>query len=136
MSTDQTDTNHRRTMPVAVSDDQRYGLASDIVARQRARSEYIRGISFGEPCWDILLDLFVAEGLHHPATIADIAARIGLQEIICSRYVHYMLDQQVLFKNANSHSAKDMPFLISPESREGIRRWLDQCLLSEWIQNS
>ncbi len=136
MSNDQTDTNRTQIMPIAVTDEQRYRLASDIIARQRTRSEYIGRITFGEPSWDILLDLFVAEALHHPTSIKDIALRLGLKETLCDRYVRYMLNQEVLFENTNRHMATEMPFLISPDSRDGIKRWLDECLLSERGRNS
>lgn len=53
-------------------------LARRIYGQRRRRSRHLPSDLFGEPAWDILLDLFIAaeEGRHIPVTSACIAADV------------------------------------------------------------
>ena len=51
----------RETAAPAVHPEQLLTLASKIYAGRRARTRFLRDDLLGEPAWDILLDLFIAE---------------------------------------------------------------------------
>ncbi len=106
----------------------RYRLADHVVHQNRARSIFIHNLEFGDPVWDFLLDLYASEHLDRPATIPDVAYRIGRTTDLCKRYVAYLMEQGAILENTNRFTAARHPLLVSEPTKKDLRAWLDNCV--------
>ncbi len=109
-------------------EDIHYQFIIHICQQNQARAIYLDTIDFGEPVWDILLDLLASEHLDRPSSIKDISQRLGISEALCQRCADYLLDRDAIFENRNQYTAKTFPWLVSLETKAKVREWLNGCI--------
>lgn len=100
-------------------------LADNICQGNLARTSYISNISFGDPGWEILLDLIASKCLARPTSIHELSERRGLTPTLCVRYINYYLSQATICKNPDPLAIASTPFLVSDVATKEITAWLD-----------
>lgn len=124
--------NHRETKidtPKAdMLDGMRQMLARTICEQNRNRSHFISNLKFGDPIWDITLNIYVAEYLGRSTTVAGLSLQSGIPVSVVKRCVKYLMTEEAIFENRNQFSAKTMPYLMSNGSKDDIASWLDNCV--------
>lgn len=105
-----------------------YSLIAHISKQNKARASYLDNIEFGEPIWDFLLDIMVSEHLDRPSSRQQVSERLGISEKLCQRCADYLLDRSAIFENRNQYTAKAFPWLVSDESKDKVKQWLNVCI--------
>lgn len=100
--------------------------ATSLIALRKRREQEFGADMFGEPAWDILLDLFIqrVDGRRTSATSASIASRSPTTTAL--RYIAILEKKGLLTKRVAEH---DLRVHYVELSDDGYRRMLD--LLSE-----
>lgn len=70
------------------------------IANRRRRSQLFPRAMFGEPAWDMLLVLYVADGCA-PETIRDLRELAGLTHTTALRWLDYLESQQLIARKAH-----------------------------------
>jgi DNA-binding MarR family transcriptional regulator len=66
-------------------------LARRLYERRRKRDEHFEPSLFGEPGWDILLDLFALEAEGQTATVAMVAAAASVPMATAQRFIEQLV---------------------------------------------
>lgn len=103
-------------------------FAAHIAEQNKLRSEYFKALQFGDPVWDILLDIYVAENADRPTTLEAIADRQEMPQALCNRYIQYLVEREAVFENRNQYTASKFGFLASDKTKQEIAAWLSNCL--------
>lgn len=107
-----------------------FNLAAHIANQNKLRSQYFRGLEFGDPVWDILLDIYVSENLDRPTTLDAIAERQDQSRSLCSRCIDYLVERGAVFTNNNQYTAPKFRFLASEKTKQEIKAWMTNCISS------
>lgn len=105
-------------------------FAMHIAEQNKLRSEYFRDLDFGDPVWDILLDIYVSQEMDRPATAQAISDRQDKSLSLCLRCIDYLLQREAIFENRNQYTAQKFSFLASDKTKQQIAAWLNNCLSS------
>ncbi|GAA0468515.1 hypothetical protein GCM10009096_06790 [Parasphingorhabdus litoris] len=103
-------------------------FAAHVVQQNNKRSDYFKGLTFGDPVWDILLDIYVSEKTNQPTTTEAISSRQKKPNSLCQRCINYLLDNNAIYENRNRYTATEFQYLASDETKQQIAAWLDNCL--------
>lgn len=109
-------------------DGMRQMLASTICAQNRSRKQFISNVQFGDPIWDITLNLYTAEYFRKTTTVSSLSEQSGIPISVVARCIKYLLNQDAVFENTNQYSNGSMPYLVSEASKVEIGAWLDNCM--------
>ncbi len=112
------------------SDVTHLNFAAHIAEQNKLRAEYFTGLTFGDPLWDILLDIYVSEKKDQPTTIDGIAIRQERPNSLCQRCVDYLLEHDAIFENFNRYTAPKFRYLASEKTKQQVAAWLNNCLAS------
>ena len=103
-------------------------FAIHIANQNKLRSDYFKDLVFGDPIWDILLDIYISEEMDRPTTVDAISNRQDKSHSLCRRCVTYLLEQDAVFENRNQYTAQKFSFLASDKTKQQIAAWLNNCL--------
>ena len=106
--------------------DDRYlvSVAQAIYASRRQRDRVLLGDLFGEPAWDMLLDLFIrgARGLRTAVTSLCVAS--GVPPTTALRWVGTLQEAGVIIREESEHDRRVAYLKLSGEGYAAIRRCL------------
>ena len=109
--------------------DDRYlvGMAHAIYASRRQRDRTMEGELFGEPAWDMWLDLFVrgARGERTPVTSLCVAS--GVPTTTALRWVGTLQEAGLVVREGSEHDRRVAYLKLSPAGFTAIRRCLLNC---------
>lgn len=77
-------------------DDVTAQLAGAILAFRRHRAQVLPSDIFGEPAWELMLDLFVADAHGHRLTGRAVANRSNIPGSVMSRWLKYLTAEGLL----------------------------------------
>lgn len=103
-------------------------LLLHIHTQNKTRMQYVENVELGDPVWDILLDLKTSRYLNRPATTSDIAERLEIPKALCERILEYLVRQKTISKNPEPFSLTGRQFILSEETEDGLKKWLDECI--------
>ncbi|GAB5481879.1 MAG: hypothetical protein Pars92KO_16360 [Parasphingorhabdus sp.] len=112
------------------SDVTHLNFTAHIAEQNKLRSEYFKGLTFGDPIWDVLLDIYVSEKTDQSTTIGAISDRQERSKSLCQRCVDYLLERDAVFENFNRYTAPKFRYLASEKTKQQIAAWLNNCLAS------
>lgn len=72
------------------SADRSAAMASAMLQFRRRRAEVLPSELFGEPAWDLLLELFLADAQSRRLTGHDVCGRSGVSEPVMSRWLMHL----------------------------------------------
>lgn len=71
--------------------------ARRIVAERRRRGDYLNKAMFGEPAWDILLELYIRDGV--PLSIGKLVALVGEPKTTILRWIDYLEKERLVARD-------------------------------------
>ena len=103
-------------------------LAKFMIKIRRQRTEVFAGIAFGEPAWDILLDLYV----HHVAGRSVAASSLSVAAAVPSttalRWINQMLAAGQLVRRPDPSDRRRVYITLVPELIDAIEAYLSRVL--------
>jgi hypothetical protein len=102
--------------------------ADTILNSRRLRTEMFPGALFGEPAWDILLELFVADALGERRTGHEISERTKVSPWVLARWVLHLNSEGIIVGGATGDLSEVLT--LSPEALNGIAQVLTRASFS------
>jgi DNA-binding MarR family transcriptional regulator len=100
-------------------------LARTIVAGRRRRSQIFPRVRFGEPSWDMILELYLASCDGQGLDVTSLCQASGAPQTTALRYVE-MLERQGLITREPDRADGRRIFVVPQESlRLQLEHWLD-----------
>lgn len=99
-------------------------FARHILAGRRQRDRYFDPILFGNPAWDILLDLFVADGEGRPVTLLDRCHASNVPQGVALRWLGYLKQEEMVLEGHDPARPHDMTIRLSDQTKRAIRCYL------------
>lgn len=99
--------------------------ARQIMERRRLREEEFRPTFFGEPAWEMLLELYIRESSGTSTTVAQLQARSGSPASTVGRWLH-LLDREGLVSRRPHPVDHGTEFVeLADRARESLERYLE-----------
>jgi hypothetical protein len=100
--------------------------AKRILDARRRRSAAFPDISFGEPAWDIMLDLFIAREEGQRVSTSSLCSAAGVPMTTALRWVTKMTADGVLVRTADAQDGRRFFFTLSDDVHERMLNFLDE----------
>ncbi len=113
----------------AISAAKRSALAQAILTSRSRRRKLFRGLSFGEPCWDMILELYVATGQRRTINITGLCSACGRSTTTGLRNLEALEARGYVRREADKADTRATLVIMQPALRQAVDDWLD--LLSE-----
>ena len=95
--------------------------ARHILAMRRARQDHLPAILFGEPGWELLLQLYVAEAERHRLSSAQCVALSSSPPSTAARWIKLLVQEGLVIDDSVGETLS-----LTPHARELLRGFLRQ----------
>lgn len=99
-------------------------IARRIMERRRARLTFLPPEFFGEPAWDMLLDLFVADREAKRISISSACIASGVAATTALRWLSRLEALDMVERNSDANDRRRIFVRITPLARQAIDDWL------------
>lgn len=103
---------------------QKDNFARQIAMARRARLSFLPSELLGEPVWDMLIDLFIAESEGRPVTVSSVCMASGAPTTTALRWLARMEDMGLIRRTGDRNDRRRIHVCISPETKQAMERWL------------
>jgi DNA-binding MarR family transcriptional regulator len=114
-----------RRAPVSQSEAERVRLATAILRTRTRRAEYLPGLDFGEPAWDMLLDLFVAGAAGVPISVSSLCQAARVPHTTALRWVSVLTEAGYIARERDQQDGRRIYTRLTDHAREAVAAWLD-----------
>lgn len=104
----------------------RLAIAKWLLASRRRRSKAFKSIRFGEPTWDMILDLYIADREGRRVDVSGLCLASGVAPTTALRYVDLLVGDGLIAKVGDADDGRRSFVNISGTLRDAIDEWLDQ----------
>lgn len=109
---------------------ERVKVAKALLANRQRRQEAFPAVVFGEPCWDMILNLYIASLTAHPIDVSSLCAASGAPKTTALRHLDKLVDDGLVIRSGDLVDARRIIVVASETLREQIERWIDHLALS------
>jgi DNA-binding MarR family transcriptional regulator len=102
-------------------------LARRHLAERRLRDAAFGAELFGEPAWDILLTLFIAQADGRRLCVTRLCGEIPVPNTTALRWVFALTEKGMLTREADPRSRRRIYVSLSREARTAVRALLARC---------
>lgn len=106
-------------------------LARSIVRQRRLRDQMLGIAMFGEPAWDMLLDLFVAHEEKVPISVSSLGIAAAVPNSTALRWITLMVAEGILVRRNDPDDGRRTWISLAPHMVNQMRRLLRSWALSE-----
>ena len=99
-------------------------LARRISQMRRKRDALFAPLTFADPEWDILLDLFAEGGFSRRVSMSSLCIAASVPTTTAVRCINAMVEQGLLTKSRDANDARRVLIELTEESRAKMRLWL------------
>jgi hypothetical protein len=103
----------------------RLKLAKYILGARRRRLKTLPAIRFGEPSWDMILDLYIATVEERRVDMSGLCLASGVAPTTAVRYVEMLVTEKLIGRVADAHDGRRTYVMMLPPLQLAIERWLD-----------
>ena len=104
-------------------------FARRLLAQRRSRDQILGADLFGEPIWDMYLDLFVNAVEDRPVSISSLCIASGAPTTTALRHIAMLVDRGLLLRRRDAKDGRRVLIELSPRLHEQ----LGEMLLS-WVR--
>ena len=91
-----------------------------MLALRKLRGEYLYRAMFGEPAYDMLLGLYIAESDERPITAARLANIAGVAQSSAARWIEYLVAKDLIERERHPAHKRASILKLSPRGREAL----------------
>ncbi|WP_162986933.1 winged helix DNA-binding protein [Sphingomonas paeninsulae] len=92
-------------------------LPRAMVNERRARSRFLGSDLFGEPAWDILLDLYIADGEQRDISVSSACIASNVPDTTAQRCLKYLVEEGVILRTADPHDLRRVFVSLTDETK-------------------
>ena len=106
--------------------DERYlaSLAQSLYASRRRRDRYLQADLFGEPAWDMMLDLFVRGVQGKRTAVSSLCIASGVPSTTALRWIGTLYDAGLVIREESEQDRRVVYLGLSAAGFRAIRRYL------------
>jgi DNA-binding MarR family transcriptional regulator len=98
--------------------------AAEIVESRKRRRTYFSASMFGEPAWDMLLVLFLAESSHVRANTTAVALAADVPLTTALRWMDYLESQQLIYRAGHMTDRRVSVVTLTDKGRQALELYL------------
>jgi DNA-binding MarR family transcriptional regulator len=102
-------------------------LARRHLGERRQRDEALGAELFGEPAWDILLTLFVAQEEGRRLCVTRLCAEIPVPNTTVLRWIFALTERGMLIRQGDPHNGRRIYVSLSNQALAAVRALLSRC---------
>lgn len=103
-------------------------FARKMLARRRRREQVFGPDLFGEPIWDMMLDLFANAAEGRSVSISSLCIASGVPTTSALRYITLLVDRGLLLRSQDAHDGRRILINLAPSVHAELTR-----LLLSWM---
>ncbi|WP_152569478.1 MULTISPECIES: MarR family transcriptional regulator [Sphingomonas] len=94
--------------------------ARSAMQRRQARKEHFAKAIIGEPAWDLLLILYVADGIGEAITVTEAADRARLASTSAKRWIEYLEKERLVHRRPHERDGRRIALSLSTKGRRSL----------------
>ena len=102
-----------------------------IIRERRVRERYFKEVRFGEPAWDIILDLTLAWFENKTVAVSSLCIASGVPMSTAMRWINDMIEAGLIDRWIDPTDGRRNLMRISPATRDAMLRYLSALTVSE-----
>jgi hypothetical protein len=102
-----------------------------IIRERRVRERYFKEVRFGEPAWDIILDLTLAWFENKTVAVSSLCIASGVPMSTAMRWINDMIEAGLIDRWIDPTGGRRNLMRISPATRDAMLRYLSALTVSE-----
>lgn len=106
-----------------------YRMLKDMIEARRARDRYFDGSLFGEPAWDILLELYASELAQMRVTVSNLCIGAAVPATTALRWINNLEISGLLMRSPDPMDGRRMFVSLTDKAREGLAAYFDEVLV-------
>ena len=95
------------------------------IRSRRLRDEFFMPGLFADPAWDMLLDLYAAEGEDHPVSVSSLCIAAAVAPTTALRWIQRMQEDGLLERRPDENDRRRAFMALTEVARLGMREYLD-----------
>ncbi len=101
-------------------------FANTLMLEKRDRTIILGPDMMGDPAFDMLLDLFVAQEESVDISVSSLCYGTCLPQTTALRWVKIMVDRGMILRKSDTNDKRRVYLLLAPQTRLGMIRYLDR----------
>jgi DNA-binding MarR family transcriptional regulator len=101
-------------------------IVADAIRSRRLRHRYFPEMLFGEPGWDMLLELIDADAQRRPATLTNLSEAAGVPGAVARRWLNSLVAQGLVLRRRDPRDSTSELVELEPRTRLAFRRYFDE----------
>lgn len=110
-------------------------IARQLYRERRERDKVFGADLFGEPAWDILLSIFIAEEAGRISTVGSTSTGACVPTTTALRYINALIDQGRLIRSDDPMDKRRATLQLSPKLKQSLTHYLES-LAESWSPSS
>ncbi len=102
-----------------------YRLAKSVASMRRERNKFFTADLFGEPAWDILLDLFIASADERPISVTSACLASGVPLTTALRCLDNLVRQGLVVRSPDMQDRRRAIVSLTPKGHGAVEAWID-----------
>lgn len=98
-------------------------VVRSVIRARRLRSRYFEEALFGDPAWDMLLDLLQAELAQHRVPVSSLCIAAAVPATTALRWIKSMTDTGLFVRRADPHDGRRVFVELSPGASAAMRAY-------------
>lgn len=103
--------------------DMAVGAVERAVNERKARARYFPGDLFGEPVWDMLLELLHCELRGRDSSVSDLCLYAGVPGTAALRWIAAMIERGLVTREPPPNEGSDAVVRLAPAASAALRRY-------------
>lgn len=115
------------------SDGELVALGKSLIKERSDRAKFLTGLDFGEPAWDIVLDLYVNHLCKRQVSISSASIAANVPATTALRHLSTLTSQGFLIRVCDTNDARRVFLILSEEIRRTMREYLCSVLAARHV---
>ena len=105
-----------------------YRLLKEVIEARRVRDRHFDGSLFGEPAWDILLELYASELAQMPLTVTQLCIGAAVPSSTALRWISNLENSELLTRSPDPMDGRRMFVSMTDKARRGFAGYFEEVL--------
>lgn len=99
-------------------------VARFLIWGRRRRNGLLSDVDFGEPAWDMLLDLYLAAAEHRRVSVSSLCMAAGVPSTTALRWINHLVEAGHFVRQQDRRDARRFYVDLSPRMRQAVEAYL------------
>ena len=100
-------------------------MVRQIIANRQARARFFDPDLFGDPAWDMLLDLYAARLERQPVSVSSLCIAAAVPATTALRWIKTMTDAGLFLREADPHDGRRIFIGLAEAAFDALARYFE-----------